>query len=187
MQVIFGQVGYWQAPLIRLLKFFKFKVFYLHIELGSKFQRSETASQLKKKNITPLLLEFEKEINRKSFSLMVEDSDEYAYKKNIKMIPDKILKKYHSLFSIDEKEVKKLRLLIQDVISGQRSISGKIEIWSNLHPSEKIILISFRFKDFFIFSVADNITRIIIPTDILSYFSKITKSFFSLLLKLLKS
>jgi hypothetical protein len=183
MQIIFGHVGYWQVPLIRLLKFFKFKVFYLHIELGSKFQRSETASQLKKKNITPLLLEFEKEINRKSFSLMVEDSDEYAYKKSIKMIPDKILKKYHSLFSIDEKEVKKLRLLIQDVISGQRSISGTIEIWSNLHPSEKIILISFRFKDFFIFSVADNITRIIIPTDILSYFGKITKRFFSLLLK----
>ena len=63
MQIIFGQVGYWQAPLIRLLKFFKFKVFYLYIESGSQFQRSEIASQLKKRNITPLSLEFEKEIN----------------------------------------------------------------------------------------------------------------------------
>ena len=81
MQIIFGHVGYWQIPIIRLLKFFRLRVFYLYIESGSEFQRNEIASQLKKRNITPLLLEFEKEINRKSFSLMAEDSDEYAYKK----------------------------------------------------------------------------------------------------------
>ena len=173
MQIIFQHISYSQIPLIRLLKFFRFNVFYIDIESGSEFQRNEIASQLKKRNITPLLLEFEKEINRKSFSLSAEDSDEYAYKKNIKMIPDKILKKYNSLFSIDEKDVKKLRLLIQNIISNQRSTSGKIQICSNLHPSEKIILISFRFKDFFDFSSADNITRIIIPIDIFSNFIKI--------------
>ena len=162
MQIIFGNISYWQIPLIRLLKFFRFNVYYLNIVSDSEFKRNEIASHLKKRNITPLLLEFEKEIHRKSFSLMAEDSDEYAYKKNINMIPDKILKKYNSLFSIDENDVKKLRLLIQNIISGQRSTSGKIEIWSNLYPSEKIILISFRFKDFFDFSSADNITRIII-------------------------
>ena len=86
MHIVFGHVGYWQIPIIKLFKYFKFKVFYIYIETKSKFQRYEIAAQLKKKNITPLLLEFEKEINRKSFSLMAEDSDEYAYKKNIKSI-----------------------------------------------------------------------------------------------------
>ena len=176
MQIIFEQINYWQIPLIRMLKFFRLNVFYLNIESGSEFQRNEIASQLRKRNITPLLLEFEKKINRRSFSLMSEDYDEYAYKKNIKMIPDKILKKYNNLFSIDEKDVKKLRLLIQNIISNQRSTSGKIEIWSNSHPTEKIILISFRFKDFFNFSAANNITKIIIPIDFFFNFIKIFQS-----------
>ena len=176
MQIIFEQINYWQIPLIRMLKFFRLNVFYLNIESGSEFQRNEIASKLRKRNITPLLIEFEKKINRRSFSLASEDYDEYAYKKNIKMIPDKVLKKYNNLFSIDEKNVKKLRLLIQNIISGQRSTSGKIEIWSNSHPTEKIILIGFRFKDFFNFSAANNITKIIIPIDFLFNFIKIFQS-----------
>ena len=170
MHIIFGHVSSWQVHLIKLLKYFKFKVSYLYIESKSEFQRNEIATQLKKKNITPLLIEFEKQIHRKSFSLMAEDIDELAYKKNIKMIPDKILKKYHNLFSIDEKEVKKLRLLLQDFMSSQRFLSALIEIWSNLYPLKKIIFISFKFKDIFTFNVAHNLIKVIIPMDIFYYF-----------------
>ena len=143
MHIVFGRVGYWQIPIIKLFKYFKFKVFYISIGSKSKFQQNEIAAQLKKKNITPLPIEFEKQIPKKSYSLVAGDSDEVGYKKNVKMIPDKILIKYCNLFSINEKEVKKLRLLIQDIIAGQQLLlSGKIGIWSNLYPSEKIGCVS---------------------------------------------
>ena len=122
MHIVFGRVGYWQIPIIKLFKYFKFKVFYIYIESKSKFQRNEIAAQLKKKNITPLPLEFAKQIPKKFFSLLAEDSNEVGYKKNVKMIPDKILIKYCNLFSINEKEVKKLRLLIQDIIAAQQRL-----------------------------------------------------------------
>jgi hypothetical protein len=182
MHIVFGRVGYWQIPIIKLFKYFKFKVFYISIGSKSKFQQNEIAAQLKKKNITPLPIEFEKQIPKKSYSLVAGDSDEVGYKKNVKMIPDKILIKYCNLFSINEKEVKKLRLLIQDIIAGQQLLlSGKIGIWSNLYPSEKIIFISFKFIDFFTSDVAHNITKIIIPIDIFSHFIKIIKKLFWLL------
>ena len=189
MHIIFGNVSFWQVPLIKLLKYFKLKISYLVIDSESEFQKNEIANKLKEKNITPLPIEFEKNISPKSsYSLMAQDTDEIAYKKNLKMIPDKILKKYCSLFSIDEKKVKKLRLLIQDIISGQQYIlSAPIGIWLNLHPSEKIILISFKFKSFFVSDLTQNITKIIIPLDIFSYFIKIIKNYFLSLSIFMKS
>ena len=64
----------------------KNKIFYLHIEAESEFQRNETATHLKEKNITPLPLEFEKKISKTSYYLIVEDSNEVAYKKNLKIL-----------------------------------------------------------------------------------------------------
>jgi len=176
MHIIFARVSNWQIPLIKLLKFFKFKIFYLYIEAKSEFQRNEIATQLKKKNITPLPFEFASQIQITNYSATNEDYNEYTYKKNIKMIPDKILKKYSKLFSIHENEVNKLRLLIQDFISGQRGVSTSIDMWSSLYPLKKIILISFKFKDFFAFRVVGNITKIIIPIDIFYLFKKIFKN-----------
>ena len=182
MHIVFGHVGYWQIPLIKLLKYFKLKVFYVFIESKTEFQRNEIANQLKKKNITPLPIEFEKQIPKTLYSLVIEDLDEVAYKTNVKMIPDKILIKYCKLFSIDKKNVKKLRLLIQDVIAGQQSLLGQIGIWANLYPSERIIFISFKCKNFITSDVAHNITKIIIPIDIFKYFIKIIKNFLLLLI-----
>jgi len=176
MHIIFTSVSNWQISLIKLLKFFKFKIFYLYIESKSEFQRNEIATQLKKKNITPLPFEFASQIQTAHYSAINEDYNEYAYKKNIKMIPDKILKKYSKLFSIHENEVNKLRLLIQDFISGQRGVSTSMGMWSSLHPLKKIILISFKFKDFFTFSDVGNMTKIIIPIDVFYLFKKIFKS-----------
>ena len=145
MHIIFGHVGYWHIPLMRIFKFFRFKVFYLFIESKSEFQVNKIATKLKKENIIPLPIEFEKNISsRSSCSLFGVDSDEISYKKNVKMISDKILEKYCYLFSIGEKEVKKLRLLIQDVIAGEQvTLSAPIGVWSKLYPAEKIIFISF--------------------------------------------
>tara|TARA_B100001964_G_scaffold132161_1_gene145966 strand:- start:1563 stop:2075 length:513 start_codon:yes stop_codon:yes gene_type:complete len=133
MHIIFGNVNSWQLPLIKLLSYFKFKIYYLLIDSGPKLQRNEIANELKKRNITPLPLEFEKKISKNLYSVISEDTNEVAYKKNLKMIPDTILKKYCNLFSINKKDVKKLRLLIQDIVAGQqRLLSGRIGIWSNL-------------------------------------------------------
>ena len=102
MHIIFGSVSSWQVPLIKLLKYFKLKISYLLIDSESELQRNEIANTLKEKNITPLPIEFEKFSPKISYSLLAEDPDEFAYLKNIKMIPDKILKGYCKLFSIDE-------------------------------------------------------------------------------------
>ena len=181
MNIIFGRANKWQLPLMRFLKYFKFKVFYIHIESKSEFHKNEIATQLKKIYIIPLPIEFGKQISRKALSLHIEDSDEIAYRKNIQMVPDKILKKYCNLFSINETEIKTIRLLIQDIISAQqRVLSSRIAIWSNLHPSEKIIFISFKLKSFFTSDVSSNVTKIIIPIDVFSYLGKIIKKNFSL-------
>ena len=103
MHIIFSHVSNWQLPLIRLFKYFKFKVFYLRIESESQLQSNKIATQLKEKNIIPLPLEFEKKISKTSYSLVAEDVNEVAYKKNLKMIPDQILKHYCPLFSVDKK------------------------------------------------------------------------------------
>ena len=183
MYIIFGNVSFWQVPLIKLLKYFKLKISYLLIDSESELQRNEIANTLKEKNITPLPIEFEKFSPKISYSLLAEDSDEFAYSKNIKMIPDKILKGYCKLFSINESEVKKLRLLVQDIISHeQRTYSAPMGIWLNLYPLEKIIFVSFKFRSFFISDVSNNIFYVIIPLDIFKYFIKIVKKLLSLLM-----
>ena len=62
MHIIFGQVNNWQVSLIKLLKYFKFKVFYLFIESKSEFENNKIANELKKKNIIPVQNEFGKNI-----------------------------------------------------------------------------------------------------------------------------
>ena len=183
MHIIFGNVSFWQVPLIKLLKYFKLKISYLLIDSESEFQKNEIANKLKEKNITPLPIEFEKFSPKISYDLQTADSDEFAYSKNIKMIPDKILKGYCKLFSINESEVKKLRLLIQDIIFNEQvAYSAPMGIWLNLYPLEKIIFVNFRFMNFFISDVSNNIFHVIIPLDTFKHFIKIVKKLLSLLM-----
>jgi hypothetical protein len=177
MHIIFIHVNHWQLPLIKLLKYFHFKVFYLFIESKNEFEQKEIANELKKKNIFPLPIEFEKKIPKTFYSALAEDTNELAYNKNIKMISNENLKKYCKLFSISKEETKKLRLIIQDTIAEQqRKFSARIELWSNLHPSQKIIFVSFKFKSFFAPSVAKNTIKIIIPINIFWYLIKFFKA-----------
>ena len=183
MHVIFGNVSYWQIFILRILKYFKFEVFYLYIDAKSDVKKNEIATKLKENNIFPLPIEFQKKISPKaSFSLCSIDPDEIAYKKNIELIPDTILKKYCNLFSIHEKKIKKLRLLIQDFIFyKQMSISGKLGIWSALYPKKKLIYVSFKFTCFYNSNTGQNIYKIIIPLNILNYLKKIIKKIFLIL------
>jgi hypothetical protein len=114
MYIIFGNVGYWQIPILKILKYFKLNVYYLYIEAKSDAKKNEIATKLKKNNIFPIPIELEKKISSKDISLFNADYQEFVYNKNVKLIPDTILKKYCHLFSIDKKEMKKLRLLVQD-------------------------------------------------------------------------
>ena len=108
MHIIFGNVTHWQMFILRILKYLKFQVFYLYIDVKTDIKKNEIATKLEKNNILPLPLEFQKKISPKaSYSLCTNDPDEIAYKRNIKLAPDTILKKYCNLFSISEKKNKK--------------------------------------------------------------------------------
>ena len=182
MYIIFGNVGYWQIPILKILKYFKLNVYYLYIEAKSDIKKNEIATKLKKNNIFPIPIELEKKISPKDFSLFDMDYEEFAYNKNVKLVPDTILKKYCHLFSIDKKKIKKLRLLIQDFIFLKHSlISSVLGLWMASHPKEKIIYVSFKFTCFYITDINQNIFKIIIPIDIVNYFIKIIeKTFLSL-------
>ncbi len=93
MHIIFGNVTYWQIPILITLKFFKFKVFYLYLRAKSVHKKNEIATKLKKNNIFPLPLEFEKRISPKTSLFLCEsDPDEIGYKQNMKLVPEKDLK-----------------------------------------------------------------------------------------------
>ena len=49
MHIIFENISSWQIPISRLLKYLKFKVFYLCIVANSDFKKNEIADKLKKK------------------------------------------------------------------------------------------------------------------------------------------
>ena len=136
MYFIFGNVGYWQIPILKILKYFKLNVYYLYIEAKSDIKKNVIATKLKKNDIFPLPIELEKKISSRDFSLIDMDHEEFAYRKNVKLVPDAILKRYCNLFSIEKKKIKKLRLLIQDFIfKKQSSVSGMLALWIALHPN----------------------------------------------------
>ena len=183
MYIIFGNVGYWQIPILKILKYFKLNVYYLYIEAKSDIKKNEIATKLKKNNIFPIPIELEKKISSKDISLFNADYQEFVYNKNVKLIPDTILKKYCHLFSIDKKEMKKLRLLVQDFLFNKHSsISSALCLWMSLHPKKKIIYVSFKFTCFYITDINQNIFKIIIPIDIVNYFIKIIENTFLSLL-----
>ncbi len=167
MHIIFGEVSGWQVSFIKLLKYFKLKVYYFFIESKSEFEKNKIADDLAKKNITPVPIEFGKNIPSETFSLFALDNDEISYKRNINMIPDRILKGYCDLFSIDGKRIKKLRLMLQDVVGSQMAwYSSRCQMWATLNPSTKIIFVNFKLINFFIPKTNSNIFKIIIPLDI---------------------
>ena len=181
MHIVFEDLTSWQMPILKLLKYLKFKVFYLDIVADSDFKKNEIADRLKKKNILPLPLELEKKFSPKGPSTLCNrDPEEISYKRNMKLAPDEILKKYCNLFSIKDGKIKKLRLLLQDVIGAQVFTSGKLDIWSALYPSKRIIYISFKIMSFYMSNKSSNLTKIIIPLDIFNYFIKIIKKNFLL-------
>ena len=181
MHIIFGALTSWQIPMLRLFRFLKFKVFYLFIATNSNLKKNKIAEKLKKKNILPLPMELQNKIlPEASFFLCDCDPVEIAYKRNVKLIPEQILKKYCNLFTIKDGKTKKLRILLQDIFAEQIYELGKLDVWSALYPSKRIIYISFKFMSFYTSNKSKNITKIIIPLDIFNFFvKKILKIFFS--------
>ena len=195
MHIIFGNVTFWQVPIMKLFNYLNIETFYIFIEAKSLFYKNKIATKLKESNISPLPIEFEKKTlphssnNVSANALMARDSDEFSYKKNIRLVSDKILKKYCNLFSIETVKIKKLRLLIQDVISLQhKQKTGKLRIWAALNPTKKIFYVSFNIKCFYGTDTPKNVSKIIIPipADTLNYFIIILKKAFLLLFKLTK-
>lgn len=179
MHIVFGHISNWSLPIAKILKYFKFNVYYLLVDEKSNSKKIELADKLKNNNIYPLPLEFEKKILPEHKSLIEHDPEEIAYKKNIKLVPEKFIKKYCKIFSIDEKEGIKIRLLIQDFIfNKQKTVSGILGIWASLHKEKKIIYVSFDFKCFYISETNKNIKSIVIPLNLIGYFIKSSKRLF---------
>ena len=174
MHIIFESLTSWQIPILKLLKHLKFKVFYLNIKANSDFKKNEIAENLKKKNIFPLPIELEKEIlPSTSYCFFSElDPSEITYKRNMKLVPDKILKKYCNLFSIKDGKIKKLRLLLQNIICMQLHTSILLDIWSDLYPSKRIIYVSFSIMSFYMANNSSKLIKVIIPLDITNFFTK---------------
>ena len=140
MHIIFGEVNIWTVILLKILKFFKFQVFYLHINAKTNIKKNEIAIKLKKNNIYPLPIELQKKISSESNYAMA-DFQEFTYRKNIKIIPDAIIGRYCKLFSIDKEKKIKLRLLIQDFVGHKQSIEvSDLATWAALYKFKKIIL-----------------------------------------------
>ena len=62
MHIIFGNLTSWQVPILKLLKCLKFEVFYVDIAADSDSEKNKIAKKLKKKNIIPVPIGFEKKI-----------------------------------------------------------------------------------------------------------------------------
>ena len=185
MHIIFGQINSWTVPLLKILNFFKLKIFYIYINEKSIYEKTRIADELKKNKIYPLPLEFEKEISSKqSYFEIDSDLNENAYKKNIKLVPEKIINKYCNIFSVSKKNSKKIRIMLQDFIFRQHAnTSGLINMWSEIYKTKKIVYVSFKFICFYTSDskISKNILKIIIPLDILNYLIKSIKIlFFSL-------
>ena len=182
MHIIFGYVSYWHIPVLRVLKFFKLNVFYLYVDAKTKIKKNEIATKLKVNNIYPLPIELEKRISPK-LDYSVGDPQEFTYKKNIKLVPDKIIQKYCELFSLDRTKKIKLRLLIQNFIGfKQNAVGSTLATWSALYESRKILYVSFKFACFYIPDTGQNISKIIIPLDLLNYLIKNIKEIFFIFL-----
>ena len=111
MHIIFGELTSWQIPILRLFKFLKFEVFYLFIAASTDLKKNKIAEELKRKKILPLPMESQKKIvPDTSFSSFNWDPDEITYKRNVKLVPEEILKKYCNLFSIKDGKTKKLKI-----------------------------------------------------------------------------
>ena len=175
MDIIFGYVNFWTFPLIKILKYLRFNVYYLFIDFDNEIKKNKLAKKLEINNILPVPFELEKKISSNaSFSLCESDPNEVAYNKNETLVSDKILSKYCSLFSVDK--IKKLRILVQDIIFFQQiRVSGKLDVWSAIHPKRKILYVSFKFKCFYNLGNNKNIFKIIIPLDVFNFFIKIIK------------
>ena len=60
MHIIFGYISFWQLPIMKLLKFLKFEVFYLYLNPKTEANKNKISNNLRRSNIYPLPLEFEK-------------------------------------------------------------------------------------------------------------------------------
>ncbi len=65
MHIVFSCVTNWQVTILKILKYLGFEVFYLHIDASLDVKkRSAIAEKLKKNNIFPIPIEFQKKFLR---------------------------------------------------------------------------------------------------------------------------
>ena len=183
--IILRSVSFWIIPLLGIFRYFKFNIYYLYIDANSAIKKNKIASKLKKINIFPVPIEFEKNIlPRADCVLGGHDPDEFIYSNNLRLIPDSFLDKYCNLFSIDKKRKKVLRILFQEFLAGEPLKVAFFQwLWSSLYQKKKIIYVSFSFKCFFIPKTDHGVSKIILPLNIFNYFIKFFLYFFNFIKK----
>ncbi len=164
MHIIFNQISpatYYIAKLARIL--FK-KVYFLKLKNVRDENRVNFSRKLKTNDILPLPIENIEEINYEKYYEFDFDKDEHTYKRNLELVSEKNLKKFSSSLKIPKNNERVLRIMIQDVLFGMtHENNSTLKVWQDAHPKERVIFISFEFRDFYMLDKIPNLSKLIIP------------------------
>ena len=138
-QYIFNKLNYFCLPILKILKLFNINIFYLGLDAKTKEKREILASKLKKIQILPLPLEFEKRLPKDAFAILDSDPNEQIYSNNLQLLNDNQLKKISKIFNQNEDLSPILRLVLQERLCSKNQKLVKIQIWKKNHINKKII------------------------------------------------
>ena len=164
MHIIFNQISpatYYIAKLARILfkKVYFLKLKNVRMKIGVNFYR-----KLKTNDILPLPIDNIEEINYEKYYEFDFDKDEHTYKRNLELVSEKKFKKISSSLKDPKNNERVLRIMIQDVLFGMtHENNSTLKVWQDAHPKERVIFISFEFRDFYMLDKIPNLSKLIIP------------------------
>jgi len=177
-QYIFNKLNYFCLPILRVLKLFNINIFYLSLSAKTSEKKEILAAKLKKMQILPLPLEFEKKLPNDALAFYDSDPNEQIYSSNLQLLNDNQLKKISKIFCQNEDLSPILRLVLQERLWPKNGELTKIQIWKKNNINKKIIFITFE-SLFFLkpinYQLKMNI--VYIPLDLISMLLEILKLF----------
>ena len=165
--------------LINLLKLFNTNIYFLRINSKNEIKLFD---KLKYLNVKPLPIADEKNIPYEIFDNILIDSKNLLLKKVNSINSKKITKLFLKNISFNSEKV--VKLLIKQTISYNFTvINGLIDIW--LKKKNKLVFITYDFKDLFLINKDKRLTVVYLPKDLFDFILKLMfqlKLIFKLLL-----
>ena len=175
MQIVFHHISYYSLPLIFFLKILRFKIYYIHVAIGSIHKKDKLFKLLKKIDIHPLSIESIKRIDPKCYEESDGDIRDLTKKYSKKIFNDNYLKKLSYFFDTG-KNFSKIKVMFNDFLFLKNFDAIRIKIWADNNYKKKIIFLSFDFNALFINIKKKNIIKIVIPISFILYFFSILSS-----------